>query len=239
MASKNPGDLLRLFVVAMLVYPVLVVILRVSGKRTLSKLNAFDFVITVALGSTLATILLSRDISPVEGVLALALLVGLQYVVAVLAVRWPPSQRLLKSQPTLLLRNGRLRHETMRRVRVAESEIRQAARSQGVGDLADVAAVVLESDGSLSLISRDRLHDGSSRVDVRDEELPTPSWMSDEEATLRKPSASGLHPRPLDQHPGQRHRGRWCLPARLFLPIPCRPPDPCVTGHHRRRRVRY
>ncbi|MEV4661099.1 YetF domain-containing protein [Micromonospora echinofusca] len=170
MVLKNLGDLLRLLVVAVLVYPALVVILRVSGKRTLSKLNAFDFVVTVALGSTLATILLSRDVSLVEGVLALALLVGLQYLIAVLAVRWPPSQRLLKSQPTVLLRDGRLRHQTMRRVRVAESEIRQAARSQGVGDLADVAAVVLESDGSLSIITRNRFGDGSSLADVRDEQ---------------------------------------------------------------------
>ncbi|MFC0005597.1 DUF421 domain-containing protein [Micromonospora siamensis] len=170
MVLENPGDLLRLLVVAVLVYPALVVILRVSGKRTLSKLNAFDFVVTVALGSTLATILLSRDVSLAEGIVALALLVGLQYLVAVFAVRWPPSQRLLKSQPTLLLRDGRLRHRTLRRVRVAESEVRQAARSHGFGDLADVAAVVLESDGSLSVINRSQLGDGSSLADVRDEE---------------------------------------------------------------------
>ncbi|WFE39862.1 YetF domain-containing protein [Micromonospora sp. WMMD998] len=168
MVWKNPADLLRLLVVALLVYPLLVVILRVSGKRTLSKLNAFDFVVTVALGSTLATILLSRDVSLVEGALALALLVGLQYAVALLAVRWPPSQRLLKARPTLLLRDGRLRHETMRSVRVAESEIRQAARSQGTGDLGDLAAVVLETDGSLSIITRAGLGDGSSLVDVPD-----------------------------------------------------------------------
>ncbi|WBC16654.1 DUF421 domain-containing protein [Micromonospora sp. WMMA1998] len=168
MVWKNPADLLRLFVVALLVYPVLVVILRVSGKRTLSKLNAFDFVVTVALGSTLATILLSRDVSLVEGILALALLVALQYGAALLAVRWPPSQRLLKARPTLLLRDGQLRYETMRSVRVAESEIRQAARSQGTGDLGDLAAVVLETDGTLSIITRSRFGDGSSLADVPD-----------------------------------------------------------------------
>ncbi|MEV5634076.1 DUF421 domain-containing protein [Micromonospora tulbaghiae] len=168
MVWKNPADLLRLLVVALLVYPVLVVILRVSGKRTLSKLNAFDFVVTVALGSTLATILLSRDVSLVEGILALVLLVGLQYGAALLVVRWPSSQRLLKARPTLLLRDGRLRYESMRSVRVAESEIRQAARSQGAGDLGELAAVVLETDGSLSVITRGRLGDGSSLADVPD-----------------------------------------------------------------------
>ncbi|TDC02292.1 DUF421 domain-containing protein [Micromonospora fluostatini] len=170
MVWKNPGDLLRVLVVAALVYPALVMILRVSGKRTLSKLNAFDLVVTVALGSTLATILLSRDVSLVEGILALALLVALQYVVALLAVRWPLSQRLLKARPTMLLRDGHLREQTMRRARVTESEMRQAARSQGAGDLADLAAVVLETDGSLSVIPRSQLGDGSSLSDVRDDE---------------------------------------------------------------------
>lgn len=168
MVLKDPGDLLRLVVIAALVYPALVVILRLSGKRTLSKLNAFDFVVTVALGSTLATILLSRDVSLVEGVLALAVLVTLQYAVAWLAVRWPPSQRLLKARPTMLLRNGELRHTAMRSARVAESEVRQAARSHGVGDLSKLAAVVLESDGSLSVIPRSEFGDGSSLEDVVD-----------------------------------------------------------------------
>ncbi|MFY1594805.1 DUF421 domain-containing protein [Micromonospora sp. WMMD737] len=168
MVLKNPADLLRLLVVAMVVYPVLVLILRLSGKRTLSKLNAFDLVVTVALGSTLATILLSRDVSLVEGILALTLLVALQYAVALLGVRWPPAQRMLKAQPTILLRDGQLRHATMRRCRVTEGEVRQAARSQGMGDLHDLAAVVLETDGSFSVLTRSRLGDGSSLADAVD-----------------------------------------------------------------------
>ncbi|WP_238161892.1 DUF421 domain-containing protein [Micromonospora endolithica] len=178
MVLKNPEDLLRLLVVAAIVYPALVLILRLSGKRTLSKLNAFDFVVTVALGSTLATILLSRDVSLVEGILALTLLVALQYAVALVAVRWPAAQRLLKSRPTMLLRDGRLRRDAMRRARVAESEIRQAARSSGAGDLSELAAVVLESDGSLSVIQRSKLGDGSSLDDVADDghrDRPAPS----------------------------------------------------------------
>lgn len=127
MVLRNPADLLRQLVVAVLVYPALVIILRVSGKRTLSKLNAFDLVVTVALGSTLATILLSRDVSLVEGLLALALLVALQYVVALLAVRWPPARRLFKARPTMLLRDGHLRGQALRSARITEGEIRQAA----------------------------------------------------------------------------------------------------------------
>ncbi len=71
----------RILLVGPLAYGALMVLLRVSGKRTLTKLNAFDLVITVALGSTLATIVLSKDVALAEGVLALGLLAGLQFAI--------------------------------------------------------------------------------------------------------------------------------------------------------------
>src|SRR5690606_37762701 len=83
------ADLLRIVLVGTAAYAALVLVLRVSGKRTLGQLNAFDFVVTVSLGSTLATILLSTDVSFMEGLLALALLAGLQFLVASVAARWP------------------------------------------------------------------------------------------------------------------------------------------------------
>ncbi|HYO29929.1 MAG TPA: hypothetical protein VER37_05050, partial [Thermomicrobiales bacterium] len=109
------GGLARVVVVGILAYAALVAILRVSGSRTLSKMNAFDLIVTVALGSTLATILLSKDVALVEGIIALALLVGLQYVVTWLVVRFPAVGRAVKSEPTLLLHRGRFLDGSMRR----------------------------------------------------------------------------------------------------------------------------
>ena len=74
------SELGRILVVTPLAYGALVAVLRLSGARTLSKLNAFDLVVTVALGSTLATVLLNSDVSLSEGVLALVVLVALQFV---------------------------------------------------------------------------------------------------------------------------------------------------------------
>lgn len=81
------SGLLRTLIIGALAYLVLVVFLRISGKRTLTKLNAFDLVVTVALGSTLATVLLNKSVPLADGALAFALLVGLQYVVTWLSVR--------------------------------------------------------------------------------------------------------------------------------------------------------
>ena len=152
MFFDNWGGLVRVVVVGVCAYVALLLLLRASGKRTLAKLNAFDFVVTVALGSTLATVLLSSEVALAEGVLAMAVLVALQFFVAWLSVRSRRVEGLVKSEPTLLYRSGFL-PGPMRRMRVTEDEIRQAARAAGNAGLDEVSAVVLETDGSLSILS--------------------------------------------------------------------------------------
>jgi uncharacterized membrane protein YcaP (DUF421 family) len=161
------NDLLRVLLVTAAGYVTLVLILRASGKRTLAKLNAFDLIVTVALGSTLATILLNSTVSWSEGAVALAGLAALQFVVAIATTRIPSVRGVVTSQPSLLLRDGEYLEDRMRRQRVAHSEIRQAVRSSGVGDVAKVAAVVLESDGTLSVIQSQQAGDRSALLDAR------------------------------------------------------------------------
>lgn len=148
------GSLGRILVVGVLAYVALVVLLRISGNRTLTKLNAFDLVVTVALGSTLATILLSSEVSLTEGILALALLVGLQYAVTWSSVRFPRLDRWVKSEPALLAHRGTLLESAMRRGRVTEDEILAVLRARGMGDVSEADAIVLESDGSISVLPR-------------------------------------------------------------------------------------
>ena len=142
----------RTLLVGVLAYIALVALLRSSGKRTLAKMNAFDFIVTVALGSTLATVLLSKDVALAEGVLAFMLLIALQFIVAWLSVRSPWVEELVKSEPTLLLYQGQFLRPAMKRERVSQSEIEAAVRQQGIADPAAVAAVVLETDGTFSVI---------------------------------------------------------------------------------------
>lgn len=160
------GDLARVLLVGAAAYTTLVVILRLTGKRTLGQLNAFDFVVTVSLGSTLATILLSSDVSWSEGATALALLAALQWLVALVSSHWPRARKAFTAEPALLLVDGRPRPEALRAHRLTESELRQAIRMQGVGDLAQVKAVVLETNGKLSVITSSQYGDGSALADA-------------------------------------------------------------------------
>lgn len=156
----------RTALVGTLAYLALILLLRASGKRTLSKMNAFDFIVTVALGSTLATILLSSSVSLARGVLAFGLLILLQFVITWLSVRSPAVRRLVKAEPTLLVHKGEFLHGAMKQERVTEEEIRAALRSQGIPAVDNVEAVVLETAGDLSVIQQHSGEHSSSLQDV-------------------------------------------------------------------------
>lgn len=160
------SDVMRVLIVGSLAYLALVLALRTSGKRTLAKLNAFDLVVTVALGSTLATVLLSSTVSLAEGVTAILLLILLQFVVAFLSSRLNPVRRVVKSEPTLILHRGRLLDDRLAANRVTGGEVRQAVRSQGIGGLETVEAVVLETDGTLSVIPGHSIGSGNALEDL-------------------------------------------------------------------------
>lgn len=147
------SGLVRVAVVGTLAYAALVFLLRISGKRTLTKLNAFDLVVTVALGSTLATVLLSKSVPLAEGVLALGLLIALQYAITWLSARSPGFQGLIKAEPTLVVHRGRFLDGAMRAQRLTREEVLAAMRGNGTPDIEKLAAVVLETDGSLSFIA--------------------------------------------------------------------------------------
>ena len=168
----------RVVVVGVLAYGALVFLLRVSGKRTLSKMNAFDLIVTVALGSTLATVLLSKDVALLEGVLAFALLIVLQFVLTWLSVRSKAVQGFVKAEPALLLQRGRLLRRAMKAERVTEEEIRAAVRAQGVGSLEDVAALVLETDGTFTVLRSVGSGDDSALKGVANVSVPNGSAQS-------------------------------------------------------------
>lgn len=144
---------MRIVVVGVLAYVALVALLRISGKRTLTKLNAFDLVITVALGSTLATILLSKQTPLLDGVVALALLIFLQFIITWLSVRNGTIRALVRSEPRLLVHRGELLSGALLDERVNEDEVLQALRTEGLSRVEEAEAVVLETDGSMSVLS--------------------------------------------------------------------------------------
>lgn len=153
---------LRTFIGGVLAYVALVMLLRASGQRTLSKMNAFDFVVTIALGSTMATILTAKDVSFVQGVAAFGLLIAMQFVVTWLGVRVAWWRRFMTGDPRLLFYDGEFLAAAMRDARVTEADVLAAIRAAGYGDRSGIGAVVLETNATFSVIIHGSTDDGSS-----------------------------------------------------------------------------
>lgn len=147
------APIVRTAILTPLAYVALVVLLRVSGKRAIAQMNVFDWVVTVALGSALAALIIQPRVSLAQGVLGIALLLALQFGVSSVTSRSERARRLVTAEPVLVLRDGRLLREAMRRERVAESEVLQALRQSGRARPEEAAAVVLETNGSFTVLA--------------------------------------------------------------------------------------
>lgn len=108
----------RTLLVGLCAYVLLILVLRTTGKRTPSKINAFDLIVTVALGSTLATVILSKDVALAEGVTAFVMLAGAQLAVTWLSTRSKRFRSWIKAEPTILVEKGIMLSDAMKRERV-------------------------------------------------------------------------------------------------------------------------
>lgn len=146
------APIVRIIIVGIAMYVALIFFLRISGSRTLSSMNAFDFIVTVALGSVFGRALTAKSVALAEALVAFGLLVALQYMVTWIQIRWPFFSRVVTNPPSLLYFRGEFIDESLRRQRVTKSEVQTAVRKNQFGSLDEVEAVVLESSGKFSVI---------------------------------------------------------------------------------------
>lgn len=166
----NWSKLGRSMILAVCAYLALILILRISGKRTLTKLNVFDFVFVVALGSVLASTILSSDTTLADGILAFVVLVGIQIALSWLCVTSHTMDSWINGQPTLLLHRGKFLQHAMKRERVTKEEVLSALRCSHIRKFDEIDAVVLETDGTFSVVWRYDDGEKSSLMDVEGHE---------------------------------------------------------------------
>lgn len=134
------------------IYVTMLVGVRLAGRRTISQLSAFDAVVTVALGSTLATTALGPDPSYAEGAAVIATLLGLQIVIATARQRSPRLRRLVDFPPEPLVTDG---EQSLRTTplssQVSPDELWSLLRKRGIFRIDDVALVLLEPTGDISV----------------------------------------------------------------------------------------
>lgn len=151
------NEILRVIASTIAIYITVVAGLRVAGRRTVSQMSAFDFVVTIAIGSLVASTAVSANPSYARGFTAFLTLVVLQQVVAVVRQKFPITHRALDFSPQALYRDGkmRLRHNPLT-AQVTDDEIYAKLRRAGISTLDEVKLVVLEADGKVSVLRTDQ-----------------------------------------------------------------------------------
>lgn len=140
---------------ALAVYFTLLVVLRLSGKRSLAQITTFDFVLVLIIGQTTQQALIGDDYSITTALLLILTLVSVDLVLSLLQLRLPRLDRWLDGTPLVILEEGRLLRDRMRQSRVDEGEILMAARERhGLQRLDEIQYAVLERSGGISIIPK-------------------------------------------------------------------------------------
>lgn len=156
----------RILIVGTAAYLSIVLILRISGKRTLASMSAFDFIIAVAVGAVFGRTLTAKDLSLSETLTAFLLLATLQFVFSYMENKSKGFKNFFNTKPTLLYYKGRFIEKNIHKERLDKSKIISAVRKKGFGTMDEVAAVILEIDATFSVIAESKEGEGTTFQEV-------------------------------------------------------------------------
>ncbi|MEO6365390.1 MAG: YetF domain-containing protein [Luteimonas sp.] len=154
---------------ATVVYVALLVLIRLSGKRTMGQFTPFDMLLVVLLGNAVQNALLGGDTSLGGGLLLAVVLIALNWLVSFVTSRSRRAEHLVEGVPVVLARDGQLFRSVLMRELVSEDDFNEALRLNGELTLTDVRIALLETNGTISVVKRDS-DGGSATLDVPDVE---------------------------------------------------------------------
>ena len=149
-------DLFDIVWQTLLAVVVVIALARLNGLRSFSKMSSFDFALTVATGSVLATMMTSAK-TPWPGLVALIVLFASRYAISALRQRWTLAQRVTDNSPLMLCYEGRVFEENLKLSRVTRDDIRAKIREANAISPGSVRAIVLEATGDVSVLHGDTL----------------------------------------------------------------------------------
>ncbi len=150
------------------IFAVLWLVIRLSGKREMAQLSAFDFILLVTMGDLISQSVLQEEYSLTAGTLAVMTFAALSILLGWLTFFFPKARPVLRGQATVVVRDGAVDPGVVRHEMLPYADLQEAAREAGIRDLADVELAVMEVDGSFSFFQRDqgpRQADGSRQPD--------------------------------------------------------------------------
>lgn len=153
-------------------YFCLILFTRIAGLRSFSKLSSYDFAMTIGIGSILASTVLSKSTSLLQGLFAVSMLFILQALVSLVRRRIKRIKALLDNQPIILMANGEYFWDNLKEANLSTSDVQEVLRKNGIKSKSEVFAVIMETTADMSVIkNNDVAPDWSLFDDIRDNEL--------------------------------------------------------------------
>ncbi|WP_081208759.1 DUF421 domain-containing protein [Salegentibacter sediminis] len=154
-------SLIAITLTAIGIYLAVIILTRIAGKRSFSKMSSFDFAMTVAIGSIIAGTTLNSSISLAQGITGLASVYFLQILIAILR-RHTSLQKLIDNSPLLLMDGPEILNENLKKARLTQGDLRSKLREANVTKFSDIKAVVFETTGDISVLQH---NDGDLEVE--------------------------------------------------------------------------
>jgi uncharacterized membrane protein YcaP (DUF421 family) len=140
---------------AAVMFVVLYVLLRIMGKREIGQLTPFELVVMIVLGDLIQQGVTHNDFSLTGAILAITTFAFLAILMSWITFMFPKAEKLLDGEPRVIVRNGKLLKENLRRDRITQSEVESEMRLAGIARMSDVAWAILEPQGKISFIKAD------------------------------------------------------------------------------------
>jgi uncharacterized membrane protein YcaP (DUF421 family) len=153
--TDDTYTLLTVFLTAVVFYIITILASRITGIRSFTSTSSFDFLITLAMGALLASTVIDKNVSVVEGSVGLITLYILQSLIAIARKKWSFINKYVDNQPIMLMEHGYFIDKNMAKAKITKQEIRSKLRGKNIKQYSEVRAVVMEPSGSISVITLD------------------------------------------------------------------------------------
>jgi len=148
------NSLFEIIIRSTVIYLVVLIGLRLLGKRHVAQLSIIDFVLILLISNAVQNAMVGGDSSVQGGIVAALTLILVNYIITFISFKFKKVDVLLEGTPTLLIHNGSVVHENLMKEKITEEELERVIREHGIEKISEVKMAIMELDGTVSVISK-------------------------------------------------------------------------------------
>lgn len=136
---------------------IILILIRIMGKRELGELNVFDIIISFMISELFSNAIANQNTSILMAVFPILIIFLVQISISLIVLKFPKIRSLIESEPVIIIEKGKIKYKEMKRQRYNTSDLLLQIREKGIEDLKEIEYAILEINGSLSIFTKDKI----------------------------------------------------------------------------------